>query len=440
MRALRSWINAWTADTPQVGPRVAIVTCVRDEAALLPAFLLYHRAIGVERIYVFLDRCRDASAALASRFPWVRPFVVDRTGTELPYVADLQAACMNHAHALARDAGIDWLLVLDPDEFAFADNPGARDATSRAHLPTLLLRVRPETAMVRLATREVVPVRLPSDAPFWKQRYFQTSPALEWRILDPLTGDLHAWNDFLGHRQGKYLVRTSLAVQGYDSHRWVPEQGRRAPDRPQFVPLPTEELGCHWHFFVTDQDHWRGKFRKQAFEPETWPCGSAVELPKVLWRRAASLGTEREVGDYFARWIARPEDELRGLAARGLVVESRAVESVLREAGHLDGDALRWPKRAAARSSPQGFRPADDRGPALEVDAAGRILDYPAALTPAERLRGAHELETFEGRPFRWLEPQAALRLAVPPGAYRLHLHMDRLALLWTGQLALALD
>ena len=89
---------------------------------------------------------------------------------------------------------------------------------------------------------------------------------------------------------------------------------------------------------------------------------------------------------------------------------------------------------------PRRYRPGGDRGPTLAADEGGRILDYPAALTPLERLRGAHGLEVDCGVPFRWLEPDAALRLSVPPGAYRLQLHMGRLAPMWAGRLALALD
>ena len=70
------------------------------------------------------------------------------------FVADLHAACMNHALYLARQEGFDWLAILDPDEFAFANNPG-RSAIERAHLPAMLRRIATTTAAVRLPTREI---------------------------------------------------------------------------------------------------------------------------------------------------------------------------------------------------------------------------------------------------------------------------------------------
>jgi len=434
MRALRDWLNGRTLPEPSV----AMLACVRDEQDLLPAFLLYHHAIGIERIYLFLDRCTDASAELARRFPWVRALAVDpEEAARFPYVADLHVACMNHALRLARDEGFDWLLILDADEFACADNPGG-SAIERARLPTMLRDIGPATSAVRLPTRELVPALLPEETPFWKQRHFQTAPRLDWRIYDPFSGETHPWREFLGHREGKYLVRTSLVVQGYDSHRWVPEQGLRFPDRPQFVPLPTEDRGWHWHFYTTSQRHWRDKFRKQAFEPEQWICGNPVELPKLLWRRAAAA-PDSAVPDYFAQWIARPSDALRELAMRGLVVEEDGVETVLREAGHLVRDTLVLPKRYRG-PAPEPFHPCRDQGPSLAQDALGRVLDYPAALTSAADLKGSHPLEILGGEVFRWLEPNAAVRLRTIPERYRLHLHMRDLRRLWAGELDLSMN
>ena len=204
------------------------------------------------------------------------------------------------------------------------------------------------------------------------------------------------------------------------------------------MPLLTEDRGWHWHFFTSSQRQWRTKFRKLAFEAERWPCGNPVELPKLLWRRAASA-SDASVADYFVRWIARPLDELRTLAKCGRVVEQDGVEAVLREAGHLAGDTLILPEPSAS-IAPEPFYPARNHGPSLERDALGRVNDYPAAITPMVDLRGSHPLELFGGEIFRWLQPNAALRLQTHPDRYRLRLHMRELWNLWTGKLDLSLN
>ena len=103
-------------------------------------------------------------------------------------------------------------------------------------------------------------------------------PRLTWTIVDPLRDRQHSWHAFLGHRQGKSIIRTDADVQAFDSHRWVPDQATRWPNRPEFAALPTEEVGYHNHFFVTSQRHWFEKFSKQDFEPDVWICGKDVEF------------------------------------------------------------------------------------------------------------------------------------------------------------------
>jgi hypothetical protein len=424
---------------PPPAERLAMVTCVRDEEALLGAHLLYHRAVGVERAYVFLDRCTDGSERVASAFPWVTPIRVDPAeAAGFPYVFYLHAACMNRARELARAEGFDWLLSLDPDEFACADNAAPGDgspAVARAHLGPLLARAAPGTVEVRLPPREVVPARLPENSPFWKQHYFQTAPALEWNVYDPVSGQAKPWAGFLGHRRGKSIVRTSADVQGYDSHRWAPEQGADYPHWPQYVELPGEDLGFHWHFIVCGARQWQDKFRKLAFEPESWFCGTPVELPKQVWKRAAGRFSDREAIDYFDRWIARPEEELARLARLGVVAEDDGVEAVLREAGCLDGDLLRLPGGAPG-VPPETFHPMRARSP----EPSGLRLSYPAARTAPELLRGFHPLERSGPDYFRWAEPRAAVKLSLPAGDYRLSLEMKHLCSLWRGEVRLALN
>jgi hypothetical protein len=204
--------------------------------------------------------------------------------------------------------------------------------------------------------------------------------------------------------------------------------------------LPAEDLGWHWHFFVSSQRQWREKFRKQAFQPAHWFCGSEVELPKRCWRQAASRAAESDVRDYFERWIARPEAKLRAWAEQGIVAETTGVESVLREAGCLRGDELVLPAPPLVAREPECFSPSGDRGPGLPRDAHGRVLEYPAALIPAEGLRGEHALEFSDGELFLWLTPSAAIRLEIQPGQYRLRLHMRHLAHMWTGVWELSMN
>lgn len=134
--------------------RLAMVLCVRNEEDFLLANLLYHRALGVERAYVYLDRCTDRSVELASRLAGVR--LIEAAPAErarFEYVGDFQAACMTHALGLARAEGFAWLLAVDADEFASGvdrrEAPAAGDALAASAAWWLTCRPSPSRSCSR---------------------------------------------------------------------------------------------------------------------------------------------------------------------------------------------------------------------------------------------------------------------------------------------------
>jgi hypothetical protein len=346
-----------------------MVMTVRDEARFLAANLIYHHALGVGRAYIFLDRCTDASGRIAGSFPWVVPFQIDRAGAaRIDYVTDLHRAAMDHALELARREGIDWLLTVDADEFAFGaglDNPPSPSGSllRRGGLRRLLARVSAATEMVRLRPKEIVAADLGDDAPFWKQRYFQdyrpAGPALTREILDPLRGEVRQWQGLLGHPEGKSIVRTAAPVQSYGSHSWVRYQGRSSCRCPDWIPLQTEDLGFHYHFVVISLRHWQEKFRKLAHEPGKWPTGDPVSFPKQCWKDAATVMSGPERRNYYARWVAVPPDRLRELLREKVIAEEDTVEQVLRSSGALRAGKLCIPRTPRPRPMEQWSLPDD---------------------------------------------------------------------------------
>src|SRR5262245_58896022 len=96
--------------------------CARDEADTILEHLQYHRYLGVSRAYVFLDGGSDRSAEIIGRLPWVK--AIDRPRrAEVSHLTLHQIECAREALGLARREGFDWLLHIDPDEYAWGDNP-----------------------------------------------------------------------------------------------------------------------------------------------------------------------------------------------------------------------------------------------------------------------------------------------------------------------------
>jgi len=330
-------------------PKIAMVICIRDEARFLAANLLYHHAIGVGRAYVYLDRCTDGSEQIAASCPWVKVIrVASEDGARFKYVTDLQITCMNRALEDARREGYDWLLTLDADEFAIGENPASENgltqsARDRGDLMQLVRGAKPETEMIRLTTREVLPLDLDPQEPFWKQRFVLLDLDHRREILDPAVGLVKPKRGYLAHAHGKSLVRTSADVQAYTPHGWTRWQGISYPDVPGFANVPTEDRGSHLHYAFVDWRQWLEKHRKFSHVPDRWRTGSEVPFPAQCWKEIARRFNDEDGREYFRRWVALPEPRARELVASGVAGVECIVEQMLRESGALSHETLRLP-------------------------------------------------------------------------------------------------
>jgi hypothetical protein len=312
--------------------RLGLVTCARDEAEVLLPFLSYHRALGVTRFYVYLDRSRDASREIVGAFPGAVAIPRDRRADET-HLTSLQLACADDALARARVEGLDWLLHLDVDEFAWGENPGT-NALGRGDLLRMLAGVRADTEAVLLRTLEVVPHADLDGRPFWMLHDVQDGGALERDVYDPVQHTVRKLARWLGHDQGKSVARVAADLQAATPHLWTRRQGVRLP---AILPIAYERRGCHYHFVVRSARHWRQKYGKLAADPATWPRGGPVEFPKQSWKEAAALMSADEAERYARRWVLADEPLVAAGRARGIVRRVADVEEVLRESGFLEG-------------------------------------------------------------------------------------------------------
>jgi hypothetical protein len=322
-------------------PSLAMALTIRDEERFLAANLAYHRALGVSRAYVFLDRCADASRQIAQSFPWVQTLDQDRP-PEVSFMAAHHARSADIALELARGEGFEWLMYVDADEFAFGDGaPGhLRWARNRrpsglaarpetlGSLPRMLTRVRPTTEQVVLSTKEVVPTPLKDGEPFWSLHYFQVRPAWEGRLLDPTSGEVRRLKRWLGHRMGKGIVRTSADVRSAGPHRWKPSPTGADTATTR---VPTEHRGSLYHFYVVSAAHWREKHSKHAEYPDHWWRGGSVGFPRQAWKEASLAMSDAEARAYYDRWVMVQPRHLLWPRLRGHVVRDTVVETVLAE-------------------------------------------------------------------------------------------------------------
>ena len=327
-----------------------MILCIRDEAEFLAAHLTYHRALGVERAYVFLDRCTDGSGDVARAFDWVTVIARDRDPDDR-FMSAHQVKCINEGLQMARADGIDWLMHIDPDEFACGDSRPMwlrpllnRRASAPSqllqvgNLPAMLAHVRGATEQIILRPKDVIPTPQTGNPPFWQLHHFQHRGQIRRTLLDPTTGEIKKMMRRLGHYKGKSIVRTSADVEAISAHRWG-RAGSHSSEKASTRDLPTERRGFHYHYIVTNAARWLDKHRKFAEYPSTWEKGNPVHFPKQAWKEASLTMSEAEAKAYFNRWIAVPAARMRGPMLRGEIVRDTYVENVLRACGFLEREA-----------------------------------------------------------------------------------------------------
>jgi len=138
--------------------KLAIVCCLHSMWRMAPAFVAYHRALGVSRFFFYMDRCpREAHESLAD-YPEVAMIDVEmpRDGES---ASVLPLRCLDDALRRCRTEKFDWLLPLDVDECAWGGGRPIREgpAIPQGSLQLLLDDVPEQIEQIILRTLEMVP-------------------------------------------------------------------------------------------------------------------------------------------------------------------------------------------------------------------------------------------------------------------------------------------
>ena len=92
---------------PNDRPKVGLACIAKDEDRYILECILYHREIGIEDIYVYQNDWRWRPSYWESQPSWLHLREWDGTAAQIP--------AMNHA--ISTVDGVDWLCLLDCDEF-----------------------------------------------------------------------------------------------------------------------------------------------------------------------------------------------------------------------------------------------------------------------------------------------------------------------------------
>jgi glycosyltransferase involved in cell wall biosynthesis len=92
-------------------PRLAIVSCLKDEGDDLVEWLCFHRHVGVSRFIIYDNMSTDATTRILQAVPFRNEITVHQIADETA-----QKAAFNDAIKRYRDE-LDWVAFIDGDEF-----------------------------------------------------------------------------------------------------------------------------------------------------------------------------------------------------------------------------------------------------------------------------------------------------------------------------------
>ncbi len=297
--------------------RIGITITIRNEAPLIRANLLYHRFLGVEAFYIYMDGTTDHSMDCICDLPNVMicPSVPpDRYlhRPELkPFVerwADLFTARQSlntcHAITMARQRGLTWIIALDADELLCVELQHA----GPSRLSTFLESVPADVDTVRFRTLEVFQRRFEYTHVFSQETLFKRwNSRIRRPIYDPFEDKIRRLEGFYGHDSGKSALRLTVDAVPRTSHEFVSRDGGK---------LASRRAGFLLHYNCYDFGDFIKKHRNFIDHPNTYIHGNKVDyLPKLLWRDMVNSPdfTKAYLGDYFRKWVMFSENDIQRL-------------------------------------------------------------------------------------------------------------------------------
>ena len=411
--------------------KLAMGMCIRNEERFLKENLEFHRRLGVSAAYVFLDACGDRSKEIAHSFDHTRVMTLDPKERVLfSEIDDLHACCMNYALEMAKIEGYDWLLWIDPDEFAFAENEshysGEISTLQAGNLLNMLSDVESSVDQIILTSREGIPVGAEDGLQFAEQAYFLGQADLN-RSLDLSLGWPVKYSDPLFNSAGKSIVRTSSQIQALNSYRWVIDQNLRYPDLPDNKPPNTITMGRIYHFPVDSKQHLKEKLQKPYRTTNLTRQNASALYIRRLCSEFFEKSIDRSYIDLFWNSISMSRDDLNYKAKCGELLESNVVKDVLSFNLHRDDHSNQVVKPVRAQ-------------PSEWINLLKSNYSYRLYGREPEWLKGFYAVEVSEGKGFRWTLPKFGVRLLVCPGTYNVSLVLNQLIGFWQGKMKTTLN
>ncbi len=300
--------------------KIALVLTVRNEERLLRQNLLYHQAIGVEKVYVYFDNTSDngKESIRDLQFVEIRDSVSAGDFQQHSYLEKFTSQAGEHhtarqclntfdASIKAGEEGCSWLISLDADELIVTGERGISD------LHSFFQSINPEINAVKFEVREVLQAKkwyknvFAEETRFKTQRKFKRNfKNIFKQLYNPATGNYEKYMYWYGHHAGKMAIRLRKSLIPLNVHRFVNREGKK----PE-----TAVKGFLLHYHSFDSTDFIKKYQNFDSHPSTYLSGRKVEKLKMFLITVVNtcgMG-KTDLEEYFENNLMFKEKEIEKL-------------------------------------------------------------------------------------------------------------------------------
>lgn len=300
--------------------RIACVSMVKNEEELILHNITYHRFIGVTDFFIFLDNSSDDTKNKIEHIPHVHIFEnltyqdllrynINKPELDLELIkkyfsthSGIRQLCnSNMASEICKNAGIDWLIHLDPDELVYIDETRITQDSLKRFLSGLDKRVK----AVTFRNIEVVPTKIEVDCVFQDHLFKSYSidgniPGLpKSQLLNPFTNSYTPAGWFWGHSSGKLATRPCCDSYFTTSHECYTDG-----------EMIAKEYLLHYNIYSYRQ--FLNKYRNFSNYPKRRSHGRPVRPLRVLLTNVVNSGSfsDEFLLDYYKKHIMYSEEDI----------------------------------------------------------------------------------------------------------------------------------
>ncbi len=291
--------------------KIAIVLTVKNEARLLRNNLLYHKAIGVDEIFVYFDNTTDNGKESIADLDFVNidNSVAADKYAYLSYLKKFTSQAVEHhtarqclntfdAQQQSKAAGINWLISIDADELI------CTDFQKPSNLKLFFKDISAEVEVVNFETLEALQCKKNYENVFAEETLFKSNRTVFFKsFYNPFTKAKQEFSWWYGQTMGKGAIRINKDLIPHNVHRY-----KRMDGKTPVTLIKANVL----HYHAYDAEDFIKKFSNFSDHPNTFLSGNKVEDIKLLLRDVVNSSglDQEELENYFSENLLFGEKEV----------------------------------------------------------------------------------------------------------------------------------